>query len=542
MRTTQKSLKDCSHLESLYCSLNRERNITAKQSACGSRFGELAHEEKQLISSMMKELTEYEHYLNALRDATFLNKYITMVQSFCQKKTREIYLDLSEVVGQAFCNTLDDFLFNLNEVALLHERLQGYLNGQSFRSWAIGSKHNKTHKYQSLFRYTFPDCDFDRPLVIRNPNLYYDNATKMFYNLVDIYNKMNDTRVYALSSTDLLWLGKLNERHATKVKSSECATQLWLEVCEDSTESFCPCPTTCTTYNGMWFPSFNMYIQFKCEQRRCDKNIFIKWEDTLNCCDSVRQQALFERCNSNEHVTVELYTRAIVDWELYCPFQIKAQFTQHDGASCSNAQAHIKPFGPTYHVETVREDNLLVLQTPCNVIAAGTYATVQFKTTNISPDQWKRPLEQLLFFYKSVIDTQDMQMLQTESQGKQIINVANCIRKNIAMYQDLIGEYVHVNNVQAVNKIRKLNELIKAVEDMLVDEPIQVIASAPKSKVQYHIRGEAHGKSKSHKPHTHTSSPSYPNPPHKYTQSKHAYKKDDYDSDISDFSDNEGYV
>ena len=528
MRTTHKPFNDSKHLESLYCSLNRERNITVKQSACGSRFGELAHEEKQLINSMLKELTEYEHYLNALRDATFLNKFITMVQSFCQKKTREIYLDLSEVVGQAFCNTLDDFLFKLHEVSLLHQQLQGYLNGQTFRSWAIGSKHNKTHKYQSLFRYTFPDCDFDRPLVIRNPNLYFENATKMFYDLVDVYNKMKNTRVYALSSTDLLWLGTLHERHCVQVKSTDCATQLWLVVREKTKETVSPCLSSCTTYNGLWFPSFHMYIQFKCEQRRCNDNLIIKWEDTLNCCDHVRQQALVERCNSAQDVSVELYTRAFVDWELFCPFQMVAQFTQHDGVQCPNVQAHTKTCHPTYHVETVREDNLLIVQSSCNTIRAGTYASIQFKTTNISPKQWKEPLNQLLHFYKSVIDTQDMQMLQTESQGKQIINVANCIRKNIAMYQDLIGEYVHVNNVQAVNKIRKLNELIKAVENMLSDEPIHVKVNAPKSKVQYNI----HGRDYTPRSTERTS----------YTQTHHQDKKEDFDSDISDFSDSEDYV
>ena len=42
--------------------------------AVGNRFGELMHEEKQLISSMLKELTEYELYLNALRDASRYKK------------------------------------------------------------------------------------------------------------------------------------------------------------------------------------------------------------------------------------------------------------------------------------------------------------------------------------------------------------------------------------------------------------------------------------------------------------------------------------
>ena len=482
------SLTECKHLDALCSSLTSERTKTVKQVATGNRFGELKHDEKQLINSMLKELTEYEHYLNSLHDATFLNNFITMVQSFSQKKTRELYLDLCEVIGQAFCNTLEDFLFKLHEVSLLHERLVGYLNCQSFRSWAVGSAHNKTHKFRPLFRYTFPDCDFDRPLVIRNPNLYVENATKMFFNLVDIYTKMQRTRVYALSATDALWLGRLQERCVCGIKSPDCTEQLWLEVTE--TQPVAPhCAKPCTTYNSVWFPAFSMFIQFKCEQKRCNKNVFIRWDDTLNCCDTIRQQALFDRCNSGEPVTVEFYTRAVVDWNLYCPFTLSMQFTQHDGTPCTNVGAHIASCNVLYEVESVRDDNLLVLRN-CSTLRAGTYATVNFKTCNISSGQWKEPLDQLLHFYKCVIDNQDMQLLQTESQGRQIRNVADCIRKNVAMYKDLIGEYVHVNNVQAVNKIRKLNELIRAVENMLCNESPTVIASSKRDRVQYVIRGK----------------------------------------------------
>ena len=533
-------LSECEHLDSLCTSLNRERTTTVKQMAVGNRFGELMHEEKQLISSMLKELTEYEHYLNALLDATFLNKFITMVQSFCQKKTREIYLDLSEVVGQAFCNTLEAFLFKLKGVSLLHERLQGYLNCQSFRSWAVGSAHNKTHKYKPLFRYTFPDCDFDRPLVIRNPNLHVDNATKMFFQLVDIYTKMMRSRAYALSSTELLWLGQLKERSVCTIKSPDCTEQLWLEVSEVTTvvpPTNKPCAKACTSYNAIWFPAFSMFIQFKTNQQQCNKNVFIKWTDTTNCCDANRQQALFDRCNSGEPITVEFYTRAVVDWNLYCPFTMKARFVQHDGVMCPNVAEHTHAHSTFFNVERVREDNLLVLANN-STVRAGNYVTLDFKTSNIRAEQWKEPLDQLLHFYKCVIETQDMQMLQTESQGRQIRSVADCIRKNVAMYQDLIGEYVHINNVQAVNKIRKLNELIRAVEDMLCNAPATVVATSKKDNVQYVIRGKSKYK------HTHTKQEQKQKRTtnHRnevYCETSHCQRVD-CDGDISDFSDDDG--
>lgn len=502
MPQQQKYLAECKHLDLLCNSLCREKTATVKQMASGSRFGELKHEDKQLVSSMLKEMVEYEHYLNSLRDATFLNKFITMVQSFNQKKTREIYLDLSEVVGQAFCNTLEDFLFKLHEVSLRHENLQRYLNCQSFRSWAVGSTHNKTHTYKPLFRYTFPDCDFNRPLVIRNPNLYIDNATKMFFQLVDVFTKMKDTRAYVLSSQSMLWLGRMERRCECCVKTTvDCEKHIWFTIntSQSSTSSSPQCPKSHASYNAIWFPAFSMFIQFKSEQTVCNNHIFIAWKDTLNCCDTARQQALLDRCRVGEQIVLELYTRPIVDWNMYCPFTLLV-CTALTSTQCTDASANATTTqtltgrgggrATLHEVANVRDDNVLVFhhQTCLNV---GTYVSLDFKTANITRECWQAPLEQLLHFYKCVIDTQDMQMLQTESQGKQIQSVADCIRKNVAMYKDLVGDYVHVNNVQAVNKIRKLNELIGSIEEMLCDQSSTVIATSHKENVQYVLHTNA---------------------------------------------------
>ena len=128
-------------------------------------------------------------------------------------------------------------------------------------------------------------------------------------------------------------------------------------------------------------------------------------------------------------------------------------------------------------VDRVREDYLLVLckDTP---IRAGTYVGTEFKTCNVQPEFWRQPLDQLVQFYKCVLDTEDMQLMQNEAQTKQLHNVVSCIQKNIAMYHDVIGDFVHVDNVLALNKIRKLTELIHTVEKLLVREPLTVVATS----------------------------------------------------------------
>jgi hypothetical protein len=471
--------------------LARERASVVKGVAKNSRFHELRQDEKQLICGMLKELTEYERYLHTIRDAVFLNKSITMVQSFCQKKTRELYLDISALVGRAFGNTFDSFLFELQEAYIRHDRLRGYLNCQHFRSWAIGSSWNQTHKFKPLFRYSFPECDFDRPLVIRNPDVCYENAAKMLYTLVDVSTKFKGTRAVAISNTDLLWLGRCELGGTASLKPGACAEHLWLCVATRSAAAGTGTGTgttthgTCTTYNAVWFPQFNMYVQFKCLQRQCNDDLRLNWAESVNCCDEPRQRALFERCQQSRHnggdgatVAFELYTRPVVDWELYCPFTLSFAFTQHDGADCPNDAAHVtSQANRLYEVESVREDYLLVLSKSSG-IRAGTYVRTEFETCTMAPDRWKPPLAQLLHFYKSVLANLDMQLLQTESQTKQIASVSKCIANNIAMYQDLIGEYVHVDNVQAVNKIRKLNELIETVQTLISKEPLTVVASS----------------------------------------------------------------
>jgi hypothetical protein len=544
MPPQQQPLSECKHLGALCASLDRERTTTVKQLASGSRFGELKQEDKQLVSSMLKELSEYEHYLHSLRDATFLNKFITMVQSFNQKKTREIYLDLSEVVGQAFCNTLEDFLFKLHEVSLLHERLQGYLNCQSFRSWAVGSRHNKTHKHKALFRYSFPDCDFNRPLVIRNPDLHVDNATKMFFQLVDVFTKMKDTRGYVLSKQSMLWLGRREYVCDCRIKNtSDCKERAWFTIDASTTKTASDqCSVSPLSYNAIWFPAFSMFIQFKSEQTIRDRNLFIAWKDTLNCCDTLRQQALLDRCLVGEPIVLELYTRPIVDWNLYCPFTLLVNYckpitTQSHCTSASPQCCQLSLPPPItsgsalLEVANVQNDNVLLLHN-VSCLPIGGYVSVQFKTANIKKEHWQEPLEQLLHFYKCLIENQDMQMLQTESQEKQIQNVADCIRKNVSMYRDLVGDYVQVNNVQAVNKIRKLNELISSIEDMLCVQPATVIATSHKENVKYVLQSHRRSKYNKH-PHHHTNTNKVDSIP--CTTSP--YHRVDCDDMISDFED-----
>jgi len=515
-------LSTCENLPALCNSLARERTQTVSNVAGGNHFRDLNHEEKQLISCMSKELTEYGHYLHSLKDATFLNKYIHLVQSFCQKKTRELYLDLSESVGKAFCNTLDNLLFGLREIYLHHDQLTGYLNCQSFRSWAVGSSHNKTKKYKELFRYQFPECDFNRPLVVRNPSMVMDNAVKMFYRLIDMFTKFKHTRAFAISCTDLLWLGRLEETGSASLKSHECADQLWLcvEACH-TVNPFADTATTCLEYNAIWFPQFHMYVQFCKPQRRCKNNLFIVWAETTNCHDRERQRALVERCNQCGTIAYELCTRETVDWKLFCPFTLELAFTQHDGCVCPHDARHTTTTRGVFTVEAVRDDYLMVL-CKASPLRAGTYAQTTFQNSTITSEQWKPHLNQLLHFYKTVIENQDMRLMQTESQMKQIRSVMDCIRKNIAMYKDLIGDYVNVNNVLAVNKIRKLNHLIESVEQMIATEPIKVVASSKRTGKTIVIQD--------------TQAAQHRDTPPRDTYECAVHQPTDCDADIADFS------
>lgn len=452
---------------------------------------------------MTKELVQYDHYLHALKDAAFLNKFITMVQTFAQKKTRELYLKLCGMVGTAYCNCLEDFLFHLREVYMLHDQLLGYISCQAYRSWAVGTARNPTHKFKPLFRYQFPACDFNHPLVIHNPDMWMDNAAKMFYTLVDLFTKFKCTTAYALSDNQLLWLGKSVGRGAGVLKSaceptgteSEALDRLWLGNCRHTnarhpthttTEPTEPC---CTQYNAIWFPQFHMYVQFACTRTLCKTDLFIDWADTTNCTDVVRQQALLERCAGCAEVEYELFFRPTVDWDLFCPFKLHLNYIQTDGCRCpiNNTDVHTQPFSHLVDVTCVRDDYLLMLPQK-SPLRTGTYVNTTFKTCNVSPTYWKVPLVQLIQYYKCVVDTQEMQLMQTDAQTKQLTSMVDCIQKNIAMYHDLIGSYVNVDNVQALNKIRKLGELMHTIEGLIEKEPLTVVATSRKTGATHVIR------------------------------------------------------
>jgi len=303
------SLGECKDLDNLRCALTRESTRTAREAATGSRFNALCRDEKALVSCMSRELVQYDHYLHVLKEAAFLNRFITMVQTFAQRKTRELYLKLSGIVGAAYMSCLETFLYELRPVVSLHEQLQGYLITQAYRSWAVGTKRNPTHKYKAYFRYQFPACDFNHPLVLHNPDLWVDNSVKIFYTLVDVFTKFMNTRAYALSSTTLLWLGKLiRSCNGTAYgNASEYVAGSCLRICRCSNA-----PVTaeqCPEFNAVWFPQFCMYVQFICAQTLCKGVLVIDWQKTCNCQDDARQRALITRCFSYGIVEYELYYR-----------------------------------------------------------------------------------------------------------------------------------------------------------------------------------------------------------------------------------------
>jgi hypothetical protein len=488
---TQSQLRKCKDLGSLRTSLQKERRRIAEDAARGSRYQHLSRDNKDLVNGMSTELVQYEHYLKSLQDAAALNRYITLVQTFAQRKMRELYLQISEAIGCAYSGSLESFLYRLREVHLLHDQLLGYLATQSFRSWAVGTTRNTRVKHRPLFRYQFPDCDFNRPLVIRNPDLWVDNAAKMCYTLIDLFTKFKRTTVYAISNTQLLWLGRdVGVGEGALQSSAEGGTErLWLRYCAQTAQGALPPALEhnhsshdhpdrpcCAEYNAVWFPQFHMLVQMRCTQTRCKGDLFIDWEQTANCRDVRLQQALLQRCAMLPSVQYVLYYRPTVDWDLFCPFQIQVQYSQHDGCWCpaDNQEQHTETACTVVDVQAVREDYMFLLSKDSR-IRPGTYAASKFVDCQLTPDSWRPTLEQLKQFYRCAVESLDMQLAQTESQTKQIRNVVDCIQENVAMHQTMIGEYVNVDTVQSMDKIRKLGNLLEDVEKMLEKEPLKMV-------------------------------------------------------------------
>ena len=86
-------LEDCTNLNKLYVGLSKEKQSLLKQAATENRFSELTRDDKQLVQKMNVEIEEFKQYLDILRNAIFLNKYIKMVQDTTTCKMRNVYFE-----------------------------------------------------------------------------------------------------------------------------------------------------------------------------------------------------------------------------------------------------------------------------------------------------------------------------------------------------------------------------------------------------------------------------------------------------------------
>ena len=82
-------------------------------------------------------------------------------------------------------------------------------------------------------------------------------------------------------------------------------------------------------------------------------------------------------------------------------------------------------------------------------------------------------------------------LLQSESQSKQIEQLLDCIRKNIATYEDMVSGLTYVNSTHALAKLHKLNNLMNMVDDQLQQVPLDLVASSKKSHKTYIYRAYA---------------------------------------------------
>lgn len=477
------TLSRSENLDKLHHSLQEEKRKTAVEVAKGSRYDHLKQEDKNAVTCMSNELTQYGHYLKSLQGAAHLNKFITLVQTFAQRKMRELFVELSNVIGGAYSNSLEDLLFKLRDLYQLHDQLLSYLSSQCHHTWAVGTSRNSKCKHRELFRYQFPECDFNRPLVIRNPDLWVDNAIKMFYSVADLFTKFKGTVSYAISGTQLLWLGRCVGKgegvaHPTTSCGGVGVGTLWLRDCvsSDTKEKY----LEHNEFNAVWFPQFYMYVQFSKPQKTRKGQLCVEWSETINCRDEQRQLALVQRCSVVGVVQYELYNRPVVDWELFCPFRLDVCYVLQTACSADRdtETPSIASVTQVYDVDVVREDYMLILRKSETSIKPGTYVQTELGTCDVSLETWQSPLEQLLQFYKCAVHTMDMQLSQTESQTKQLYNMLECIQDNIAMYETMVDDYVDVNTMQAMNKFRKLGEMIEDVENLLGRAPLQVVSTS----------------------------------------------------------------
>ena len=211
-------LEDCTNLNKLYVGLSKEKKSLLKQAVTENRFSELTRDDKQLVQKMNVEIEEFKQYLDILRNAIFLNKYIKMVQDTTTCKMRNVYLQLSGTIGASYNNTVEEFLQSMLDVCTSHDFIHDYLlTCVHNNSWAICTSKNEHFKYRKVFQYIFQSCDFKRPLVLRNPDMHVDNACSMFCNMVNIRKKLEHSVAYSITCQDLLWLGKKQ----TKVAASK---------------------------------------------------------------------------------------------------------------------------------------------------------------------------------------------------------------------------------------------------------------------------------------------------------------------------------
>jgi hypothetical protein len=442
--------------------LAQEKERLLKQAVSGTRYSELPIEDKRFISTLTKELVQYEHYIKTLSDAAFLNNFIRMVQRFAQSKFRSIYLGLLAAGRQALGNSLEEFLFHLREFVNDHSQINGYLNAQCFRTWAIGSKYNpicEKQKYKSEFRYAFPACDFNCPLVLQNPNMWVDNAALTFYNLVDAFSKFKETAAYVMTPNRLVWLGSFKTACQMSVSSdgegdgdAECGCGEILQLHSAHLPRM--------SFNLLWLPQLCASLTFKRPQSLCGSadSMLVPWADIHEFeHDLNKRRALLDRMGmADGPLCVEFYYRPDVDWGLYLPFECQV--------SISNPGRYRRRVKVT---DVSMHPNVLTIDGMVDRCYQGKRMAVEFVCSSMEVERWKPHLDELVGFYKQLLGRIDMLLLGTESQTKQLGKFMESISRNVSMQEDLLDGFVGVNNAVVIAKLNKINQLIQSVNHIL---------------------------------------------------------------------------
>jgi hypothetical protein len=188
----------------------------------------------------------------------------------------------------------------------------------------------------------------------------------------------------------------------------------------------------------------------------------IGWKHTHDYdTDVQRRKEFIDRCIDGHAETgfqVELYYRPELEWRLFLPFDIHLQQT-----AVHTVQTPVR----TTVRAVDKSTGIFTLDYKFPKDTVSIHVPTEFVHSTLSIKQWKPHLIELVSFYKTILYRMDMFLTGTDSQTKHLKRFVDCITSNVAMYKDLMHDFVDINHAVVIAKIRKINDSIHTIEQLL---------------------------------------------------------------------------